>query len=155
MSDSLRPHGLQPTGLLSPWNFPGKSTPVGCHFLLQETVPTQGLNPRLLGLFYWQQHSFPLSHRGSPLNMKTGESGFHVVRWTCSLTGPQDAAGRGPPRGHCSPLGTSTTKCSVTGFFLFTNETTCCLRFLRRKWFFLWADQSSDRLPLEVRVGRR
>ena len=30
-----RPHGLQPTKLLCPWNFPGKNTGVGCHFLLQ------------------------------------------------------------------------------------------------------------------------
>ena len=29
MSDSLRPHGLQPTRLLRPWDFPGKSTGVG------------------------------------------------------------------------------------------------------------------------------
>ena len=28
-------HGLQPTGLLRPWDFPGKSTGVGCHHLLQ------------------------------------------------------------------------------------------------------------------------
>ena len=28
MSDSLRPHGLWPTRLLRPWNFPGKSTGV-------------------------------------------------------------------------------------------------------------------------------
>ena len=35
MSDSLQPHGLQPTRLLHPWDFPGKSTGVGCHFLLQ------------------------------------------------------------------------------------------------------------------------
>ena len=34
-SDSLRPHGLQPIRLLCPWDFPGKSTGVGCHFLLQ------------------------------------------------------------------------------------------------------------------------
>jgi len=34
--DSLRPHGLQPTRLLCPWNFPGKSTGVGCHCLLQK-----------------------------------------------------------------------------------------------------------------------
>ena len=26
MSDSSRPHGLQPTRLLRPWDFPGKST---------------------------------------------------------------------------------------------------------------------------------
>ena len=36
VSDSWWPHGLQPTRLLRPWNFPGKSTGVGCHCLLQE-----------------------------------------------------------------------------------------------------------------------
>ena len=35
MSDSSRPHGLQPTRLLRPWDFPGKSTGVGCHCLLR------------------------------------------------------------------------------------------------------------------------
>ena len=34
VSDSSRPHGLQPTRLLRPWDFPGKSTGVGCHCLL-------------------------------------------------------------------------------------------------------------------------
>ena len=34
-SDSLQPHGLQPTRLLHPWDFPGKSTGVGCHCLLR------------------------------------------------------------------------------------------------------------------------
>ena len=34
MSDSLRPYGLQPTRPLHPWDFPGKSTGVGCHCLL-------------------------------------------------------------------------------------------------------------------------
>ena len=29
MSDSQRPHGLQPTRLLHPWDFPGRSTGVG------------------------------------------------------------------------------------------------------------------------------
>ena len=32
-SDSQRPHGLQPTRLLGPWDFPGKSTGMGCHCL--------------------------------------------------------------------------------------------------------------------------
>ena len=35
MSDSSRPHGLQPTRLPHPWDSPGKNTGVGCHFLLQ------------------------------------------------------------------------------------------------------------------------
>ena len=34
VSDSQQPHGLQPTRLLRPWDFPGKSTGVGCHCLL-------------------------------------------------------------------------------------------------------------------------
>ena len=35
MSDSVRPHGQQPTRLPHPWDAPGKNTGVGCHFLLQ------------------------------------------------------------------------------------------------------------------------
>ena len=35
VSDSLQPHRQQPTRLLHPWEFPGKSTGVGCHCLLQ------------------------------------------------------------------------------------------------------------------------
>ena len=35
VSDSVRPHRWQPTRLPRPWDFPGKSTGVGCHFFLQ------------------------------------------------------------------------------------------------------------------------
>ena len=34
MSDSVQPHRWQPTRLLHPWDFPDKSTGVGCHCLL-------------------------------------------------------------------------------------------------------------------------
>ena len=34
VSNSVRPHRQQPTRLLRPWDFPGKSTGVGCHCLL-------------------------------------------------------------------------------------------------------------------------
>ena len=51
---------MQPTRLLSPWNFPGKSTAVGCHFLLQEIFLTQGLNP---GLPHCRQTLYPLNHK--------------------------------------------------------------------------------------------
>ena len=49
VSDSLSPHGRQPTRLLHPWDFPGKSTGVGCHCLLgfkkfQTTVITDKSN---------------------------------------------------------------------------------------------------------------
>ena len=33
VSDSSQPHGQQPIRLLCPWDFPGKSTEVGCHCL--------------------------------------------------------------------------------------------------------------------------
>ena len=52
VSDSSRPHGLQPTRPLRPWDFPGKSTAVRCHCLLQEYAKsvefqTKGLPPFL------------------------------------------------------------------------------------------------------------
>ena len=41
VSDPQRPHGLQPSRLLHPWDFPGKSTGVGCHCLLRIlSIPT-------------------------------------------------------------------------------------------------------------------
>ena len=57
----LWPHGLPPARLLCPWDSPGKNTGVGCHSLLQEIFPSQGLNPRLL---HWQVDSSPRSHQG-------------------------------------------------------------------------------------------
>ena len=60
MSNSSRPHGLQSTRLLRPWDFPGKSTGVGCHFLLQRIFPTQGLN---LGLPHCRQMLYRFSHQ--------------------------------------------------------------------------------------------
>ena len=50
----LWPYGLQLSKLLCPWNFPGKNTGAGCHFLLQGIFLTQGLNPHLL---HWQRDS--------------------------------------------------------------------------------------------------
>ena len=38
VSDPQRPHGMQPTRLLRPWDFPGRSTGVGCHCLLQSLL---------------------------------------------------------------------------------------------------------------------
>ena len=51
------------TRLLRPWDFPGKSTAVGCHFPLQEIFPTQRLNP---GLPHCRQTLYRLSHQGRP-----------------------------------------------------------------------------------------
>ena len=62
MSDSLPPHGLQPAKLLCPWDFPGKNTGVGCHFLLQGLFPAEGLNPGLPHCVYiYIPTPFPIS----------------------------------------------------------------------------------------------
>ena len=58
----LWPHGLQPTGLLCLWDFPGRNTGVGCHFLLQ-------------GIFLTQASSLCLLHcRWIPYYCATGEA---------------------------------------------------------------------------------
>ena len=49
--------------LLCPWDFPGKNTGVGCHFLLQEIFLTQGSN---LCLLHWQAGSLPAEPQGKP-----------------------------------------------------------------------------------------
>ena len=81
VSDPQRPHGLQPSRLLRPWDFPGKSTGVGCHCLLRyrHCIPgcpgesglvsrgSQGLRSPLesrrgsLGLATGPPEKFPLS----------------------------------------------------------------------------------------------
>ena len=48
---------------MSPLDFPGKNTGVGCHFLLQGPCPTQGSN---LCLLHWQADSLPLSPQVRP-----------------------------------------------------------------------------------------
>ena len=49
--------------LLCPWNFPGKNTGVGHHFLFHRIFPTQKSCPDLLP---WQVDSLPLDYLGSP-----------------------------------------------------------------------------------------
>ena len=66
MSDSLRPQGLQPAGLLRPRDSPGKNTGVGRYFPLRGISPTQGSNPHLSRLLHWQAGSLPLAPPGKP-----------------------------------------------------------------------------------------
>ena len=57
MSDS---YGLQPTRLLRPWDFLGKSTRVGCHCFLQNQ-PHMYINPIFLGFLPHLGHCGALS----------------------------------------------------------------------------------------------
>ena len=78
VSNSLWPQGLQPTGLLRPWDFPDQSTGGGCHFLLQGIFLTQGSNP---GLLYCRQILYHLSYRevSSPSKRKSLILTLHLL----------------------------------------------------------------------------
>ena len=86
-STLLHPCGLSPTRLLCPWDFPGKNTGVGCHFLLQGIFPTQGLNLRLL---HWHAGALLLSSQGSLWELlETNKSQGNL-----KTSGPQTAGGQ-------------------------------------------------------------
>ena len=75
---TLWPHGLEPTRLLSLWDFPGKNTGMGCRFLLQRIFPTQGSNSSssaLVGRF------FTMESPGKPLKKYTirANTGVYLI----------------------------------------------------------------------------
>ena len=77
----LQPQGLQPTRFLCPWDFSGKNTEVGCHFLLQGTFQTQGWN---LCLLHGQADSLPSEPPGKP---KLGNNLSQLQRqWLLSIS---------------------------------------------------------------------
>ena len=114
VSNSLQRHGLQPTGLLCPWNSPGKKTGVGSHSLLQGIFPIQRLN---LGLLNCWRILYHLSHQGSPQfkisNLKSchcfiavlSSGDFNVVP-ACNARDPGliSGSGRSPGEGNGNPL---------------------------------------------------
>ena len=75
---------------------PGKNTGVGCHFLLQGIVSTQGSNSSLL---HWQVNSLPLHHLGSPF--KGYSVKFSSVTQSCLTL--------------CDPMNCSTSDLIIAG----------------------------------------
>ena len=55
------------------WDFPGKNSKMGCHFLLQGIFLIQGSNSCLRHFQNWQTYSLPLSHLESPQYYKYSE----------------------------------------------------------------------------------
>ena len=70
VSDPQWPHGLQPSRLLCPWDFPGKSTGAGCHCLLW--------NGKLRQHIKNQTHYF--ANKG-PYSQNYSFSSSHVWMW--------------------------------------------------------------------------
>ena len=90
------PHGLQPTRLLCPWDSPGKSTGVGCHFLLQGNLPNPEFKP---GSPTLKADPLPTELRGKPtVQLLSG------VR----LCDPMDCSTPGLPVHHQLPEFTQT-----------------------------------------------
>ena len=93
-SDSLRPHGLQPISLLHPWDFPGKSTGVGCHGLLWAKVLNSNNSKCWWGFGATNSHTFLVgiqncavtSANSSAMSYKSKHtlllSGFHSLVFT-------------------------------------------------------------------------
>ena len=79
VSDSSWPHGLYPTRLLSPWDFPGKSTGVGCHFLLQWTGMGE-FNSHNHYIYYCGQESL----RRNGVNLRVNKRVWNAVHG-CSV----------------------------------------------------------------------
>ena len=66
---------------LSPWNFPGKNTGVGCPFLLQGIFLTQGLNPSFLSFLHWQVDSLPAEPPGKEDTFKKQARLLANLKW--------------------------------------------------------------------------
>ena len=68
----LQPHRLESTKLLCSWDFPGKTTGMGCHFLLQEIFQTQGSN---MGLLHCRQILYHLNYQERSVSALSKEGG--------------------------------------------------------------------------------
>ena len=122
VSDSVRPHGLQPTRLLRPWDSPDKNTGVGCHFLLQ-------LSHSFCFCFFSILFSVCISVWGvykdisscsvilalamSSLLMSPSKTFFILVQWFSFLRFPLDIFLEFPPLCLHSP-------CSLACYLLFS-----------------------------------
>ena len=75
--DSLRPHGLQPTRLLSPWDSPGKNTTVVA-FPSPGHLPDPGIKPPSLKSPALQGGSLLLAPPGQSLNTSELRCKFYI-----------------------------------------------------------------------------
>ena len=97
ISNSLATTWSLAHGLLHPWDFSGKNTGVGCHFLLQGIFPTQVSNSRLL---HWKEDSLPLSHLRQFISISVQ---FSSVQSCPTLCNPVNHSTPGLPVQHKLP----------------------------------------------------
>ena len=118
MSDSGRPLRQQPTRLPRPWDFPGKNTGMGCHFLLQcmkvksESevaqsclTPSDPMDYSLLGssahgifqarVLEWVPQPSPSKVQKGPINGNDSETTCFSPRLSTDLPGLESLAFKG------------------------------------------------------------
>ena len=142
-------HGLKPIRLLCPWDFPGKNTRVGCHFLLQGIFPTQVLN---LHLWHWQVDSFYLPFRSiqfspSVLSDSLRPHGLQHTRLVCPSLSPRVCSNSSiesvMPSSHlilCHPLLLPSIFPSIR---VFSNESALHIRW-PKYWSFSFSISSAN-----------
>ena len=125
VSDCSQPHVLQPTRLLPPWDFPGKSTGVGCHCLLRRKE--HSILKRVFS-FHYAICSFPITILAScfvlGLFIGFGEGDGNPFQYSC-LGNPIDrGACRATVRGSPKELDTTEklTLTSTLGLYDFKNN---------------------------------
>ena len=139
VSHSSQPHGLQPTQLLRPWDFPGKSTGVGCHCLLHDLYDHLPKNCK----WRWERrqrrqlkdllviaHSVQFSHSVMSDSLRPHES--QHARPPCPSPTPRVHSDLRPSSQWCHPaISSSVLPFSSCPQFLpvsvFSNESTLCM----------------------------
>ena len=112
VSDSSRPHGLQPTRLLHPQDFPGKCTGVGSHCLLHGySLTDHNCHMRTNKLFCFS--SCEQAQRGAHVGNPPQQSGSGKAPGVEAGTGLHSFQGYGNPAGKCLTTGSPEEKTRV------------------------------------------
>ena len=135
--DSLRPHGLLPTRLPHPWDFPGKSAGLDCHFLLQGIFPTQESNP---GLPHCGQTLYHLSQQGACSELLLCSATFWLRVWF--------------KRSRC-PFWFSNVPIIITNRFHYTLDTVLHVKSFNRVPFIATLWTIARQAPLSMRFSRQ
>ena len=130
VSHSVVPDILCDARLLCPWDFSGKNTGGGCHFLLQGIFPTRGWN---LGLLHCRHFLYRLSHRGDDsYNMILEEGWMSSHQEYCLIYNQQRSRMHQQKvdqltRWKSSPLSSSQTRTSSQTTTALTDREARCL----------------------------
>ena len=118
MSDSLQLHGLLPARVLSVQGIFQARIRVGCHFLLQRIILTQGLNPCLLCLLHCRRILYHWTTGEAPIYSRRHQTLLRISR-TKMVWEDRTCLNKLPP-GHIRRQGECYVfSCRTKDFFFF------------------------------------